>query len=162
MNDLLKTLSNLVCVESGAADSYFESYIKKQIELFELKLISRYYHFKSKEQVVTAINLENSRNGIDLDSDYLALRWGKFYSNKQNKQFDDNIKSQILARDECCCYCNRYSSLQVHHVIPQAMHGAHSFYNLVSACESCNKSIGATIVLPKNWSILHPEYSNIT
>lgn len=157
MNDLLEKLCNLVCFEAGAADCYFENYIKEQIEIYELKLISRYYCYNNKEQVVTAISLENSRHGINLDANYLALRWDKFYSNKQNKRFDDNIKTQIIARDKYCSYCNRYNSLEVHHVIPQAKHGSHSFYNLVSTCESCNKAIGANIVLPKNWTALHPE-----
>jgi len=158
---LLETLRYFVCIEERNAEQYFENYLKIQIELFELKLISSFYNLKNKEEVNSQIKLLNERYGINVDSKYLASRWEDFYSRVQNEKFDDKTKSYILNRDSwCCSYCKFDKKLEVHHVIPQKMNGSHSFYNLVCACENCNRSISDNIKLSANWWDLHPKSRN--
>jgi len=158
---LLEDLKSLVCIAFDAESNYFNNYIKNQLEIFELKLISSYYYLRNKDECASKIELINNKYSITLQTQYFATRWDKFYSSSQNKVFDDRIKSYILNRDNCTCsYCNFTRNLQIHHVIPQDEHGSHSQYNLVSACQDCNSSIGDTIKIPNNWWQLHPESRN--
>jgi len=136
-----------------------DDYMKEQIEIHELALISSFYYLKNNNEVKFQVSLINKKYNISLDSEYLSRRWEKFYSRKNKAKFDNNIKNIIIKRDamKCsyCDYCDK--EIQVHHVIPQAKHGPTSQYNLVTACSICNLSIGNNICLPKNWEILHPE-----
>jgi hypothetical protein len=124
-------------------------------------LISTYYVLRNEHELHNKIVTLNQKYQIRLDPVYLSERWKKFFSRKQNSIFDDSIKNFIIKRDRGrCSYCDYNRNMEVHHVIPQEMKGSHSEYNLVAACIACNRSIGATIKLPKNWWLLHPESRN--
>lgn len=161
LETLLENLKKLICVRTDAQDDYFVKYIKEQTEIHELMLISSYYMLRNKYEFRSKIAILNEKYHIVLDSEYLCLRWEKFYSRKQNKNFEDAIKTYIINRDKGrCSYCSYSRDIEIHHVIPQEMNGSHSEYNLVTTCVTCNRSIGATIKIPQNWWILHPESRN--
>lgn len=164
MLEYLNILRDYIKVESSAKENYFNNFLKKQTEIAELKFISNYYNLKSIEEFEFKLNIICKKFNINLDIKYLNFRWNKFYGKNQNKTFSQGIKNKIYLRDSFkCSYCGynkRKNKVEIHHVIPQSINGSNSIYNLVCACEKCNRSIGSNILLPNNWCLLHPDSKN--
>lgn len=56
--------------------------------------------------------------------------------------FNENIKQQILVRDEYRCrICSRDNNLHIHHIIPRIQGGSHKSENLITLCASCHGSV---------------------
>jgi len=159
-----QTIKNVIeLIWSIADDNKYSinDFLKYHSEILELRFISQFYNLKNNSELHFRINVLNSKYNIDMDSNYLGLRWNKFYSNDNSSPFSDDIKTQILTRDGGkCCYCGYSKNIEIHHVIPQKLNGSNSKYNLVCTCSKCNKEIGSNIILPKNWWTLHPESKN--
>ncbi|MGB3480330.1 MAG: HNH endonuclease [bacterium] len=154
---LINRLQELISIRSNA-NICFSKFLLEAIEIEELKLIGSYYMLNHQREFHNEILRLNNKYHTNLDPYYFEKRWNKFYAATQNNKFDDMIKRQIIHRDQSqCCYCYFTEKLEVHHVLPQEKNGSHSVYNLVTACEKCNRSIGANIVIPQNWWSLHPE-----
>lgn len=135
-------------------------------ETLELFLLSTNAHLNTPAEfsgVIKRINNEFAGRGLDacLDESYLRERWKSLYSKQNIGQFDRKMREHIITRDENrCSYCGYTKNLEAHHVIPQKLNGPNNPINLVACCKDCNIDIGATIRIPKNWWILHPNSRN--
>lgn len=63
---------------------------------------------------------------------------------------EDIAKMFQMARG-CCFYCQRKAVLTIDHIIPLVRGGRHAIGNLAPACEKCNKSKGALLLV--EWRI---------
>jgi hypothetical protein len=162
LKESIKKLEELIIVSSNGEVQSFLKFIKKQIEINELILLTSFRTLKNNSEIKRKIDLLDSRFHVALNPCYFARRWDKFYAQGQNKRFNKNIKNKIYQRDKFLCqYCGFEKKIEIHHVIPQDLGGSHSEYNLVCACENCNRSIGNSLRLPRNWWKLHPESNNV-
>jgi hypothetical protein len=162
LNTTIKELKQLVCaVSCQPMKKGFSEYLREEIERLELNLIRQYYNLRKRDDLITKLKIINQQYGLSLDYSYFANRWDKFYGHLGNNKFDDSKKSLVINRDrKQCMYCGFTRRLEVHHVIPQVMHGSNSEFNLVCTCKICNRSIGDSIKIPRNWWKLHPESHN--
>lgn len=56
--------------------------------------------------------------------------------------------ARLLRRaDGCCAYCGKRAPLTMDHVVPLARGGRHAIGNVTPACERCNKSKGALLLM---------------
>lgn len=137
-----------------------DNFLNLICEVAELEFLAKLpRNFKEKE-ILSYIDKLRLKYNVKYNSRYLTTRWEKIFKNNLYKStLDANII--ILKRDKKICqYCNRTNNLQIHHVIPKdekKYRGADSYYNLVLACEQCNIGISNTIVLPRNWWLLHSD-----
>lgn len=57
------------------------------------------------------------------------------------------LRFKVLERDGFRCqYCGSRDDLQADHVIPEALGGPTSLWNLVTACRTCNSGKSATLI----------------
>ena len=161
MDSYFNLLRTLIESRFEGKNNVFEHYIRCRIELNELLFLSTYHFLSNHSEFFSQIERKNRSVGSDLDARYLAGRWEKMYSKPNRNKFNDELKSLIFVRDDGhCSYCNSSKKIEIHHVIPRAKNGSNSHFNLVCACQKCNRSIGDTLLLPFNWFELHPESNN--
>jgi hypothetical protein len=162
LHSTIKELKQLIsAVFCQPVEKSFPKYLREEIEKFELLLISQNYNLNNKLELSSKLNIINKQFGLSLDCNYFAGRWEKFYGLASIKVFDNSVKSIVIKRDKNqCTYCGFTRQLEVHHVIPQAINGSNSEFNLVCACKICNRSISNSIKLPRNWWSLHPDSRN--
>jgi len=69
------------------------------------------------------------------------------------------VRAQIHERDRGFCqYCGTSAAVLIaEHVIPMSMFGHARPYNLVSACDSCNRRKGSRVWVPRNFDLLYAE-----
>lgn len=93
-------------------------------------------------------------------ADYLFKRWRRFYGSPNLNLSATGQIASLLRRDkERCAYCEALpgDSLEIHHVIPEALNGPSTEANLVTTCGRCNQALGMNLLLPCTWWKLHPE-----
>jgi 5-methylcytosine-specific restriction endonuclease McrA len=64
-------------------------------------------------------------------------------------------KREIFRRDDFACqYCGkRTSRLTIDHIVPRHLGGEHSWGNLVTACEACNRKKGGRTIQAAHMSL---------
>lgn len=88
----------------------------------------------------------------DYEIEILHLIWKIIFAGSED--FDIITKNSILQRDNHRCrYCGSENDLQIHHIVPRALHGKSDPQNLATACKTCNDLIGGTIQIPPGWVI---------
>jgi hypothetical protein len=146
--------------ESLFSDKQKINYLNSLCEIAELEFLSRLPRGVTDKEINSFIQKAGKQYGIVYDADYLAMRWKKLFGSEIFRSAAEANKV-IFSRDKNKCqYCNRNEKLEVHHVIPKdkkKYRGVDSYYNLVLACERCNKEILNNIVLPQNWWDLHSD-----
>lgn len=146
--------------ESLLSDGQKTSFLNSLCEVAELEFLSRLPRDFTEKKIVSYIEKVGNQYGVKFDNSYLAMRWNKLFRSELFHSVAEG-SNRIRARDKNKCqYCNRTDKLEIHHVIPRdkkKYRGVDSYYNLVLACERCNKEISNIIALPQNWWDIHPE-----
>lgn len=64
------------------------------------------------------------------------------------------LRAALFTRDGMVCqYCGTTAAKQyiMEHVVPERRGGVSELYNLVVACDGCNKSKGNEVWIPRDW-----------
>ena len=136
------------------------TFLNSLCEIAELEFLSRLPRGVTERKIISFIEKIGKQYGVTYDAEYLAKRWNKLFGSVRFRSTAEANNIITLRDKKKCQYCNRIDKLEIHHVIPQdkkKYRGVDSYYNLVLACERCNKEILNNIVLPQNWWVLHPD-----
>lgn len=168
-----KYYNEISSLELGSYDKKTKGLIKFFLDKKEIKLMNK---IRKKPQVIYKIDVllslstinghiyhqkRNSFSDVDICSiiDRLKNKTGKFYNDPEiwnsicrveRAKVSNKMRFSIYKRDGYRCkYCgktDRYTSLEIDHIIPIAKGGKSKYDNLQTLCRSCNKNKGDKIL----------------